>query len=195
MARRKAFNVHDLYPADYCFDWDSFEADPEHYVFTQDDIAYSNAMELEKYEQETPMTPYEERALRRWVASGHSVMEPPPSKYGCIYPAHPAPDFLEVYRTDKELDAATRGMTTAEKITYLKKYIGYEDEPEDERLRREENERLHEQTPEDALKVIRKLQREIFYLYMFRAEQGMASEVNEYMEEHMNTPIPFEDEW
>lgn len=195
MARRKAFNVHDLYPADYCFDWDAFEADPEHYVFTQDDIAYSNAMELERYEQETPMTPYEKRALRRWVASGHSVMEPPPSKYGCIYPAHPALDFLEVYRTDKELDAATRGMTTAEKITYLKEYIGYEDEPEDERLRREENERLHEQTPEDARKVIRKLQREIFYLYMFLAEQGMASEVNEYMEEHMDTPIPFEDEW
>jgi hypothetical protein len=28
-------------------------------------------MELEKYEQETPMTPYEKRALRRWVISGH----------------------------------------------------------------------------------------------------------------------------
>ena len=80
MARRKPFNVHDLYPADYCFNWEAFEADPERYVFTKDDIAYSNAMELEKYEQETPMTPYEKRALRRWVASGHSVMETPPSR-------------------------------------------------------------------------------------------------------------------
>jgi len=46
MARRKPFNVHDLYPADYCFNWEAFEADPERYVFTKDDIAYSNAMEL-----------------------------------------------------------------------------------------------------------------------------------------------------
>jgi hypothetical protein len=75
---RKEFNIHDLYPADYCFNWEKFEADPEHYEFTPEDIAYSNAMELEKYEEETPMTPYEKRALRRWVASGHSVMEPPP---------------------------------------------------------------------------------------------------------------------
>ena len=51
MATRKRFSVHDLYPADYCFDWDAFEADPEHYQFTAEDIAYSNAMELEEYER------------------------------------------------------------------------------------------------------------------------------------------------
>ena len=62
---RKSFNVHDLYPSDYCFDRAAFEADPEHYVFTADDIAYFNAMELERYELETPMTPYEKRAVRR----------------------------------------------------------------------------------------------------------------------------------
>lgn len=44
MAKNKVFNVHDLYPADYCFDYESFDADPEGYVFTQDDIAYFNAM-------------------------------------------------------------------------------------------------------------------------------------------------------
>ena len=38
MARNKFFNVHDLYPADYCFDYESFYADPEGYVFTPDDI-------------------------------------------------------------------------------------------------------------------------------------------------------------
>lgn len=70
MADRRKFNTHALYPADYCFDWESFEADPDHYKFTEEDLAYFNAIELEKYERVTPMTPYEKRALRRWVASG-----------------------------------------------------------------------------------------------------------------------------
>ena len=77
MAKYKAFNVHDLYPADYVFPWDKFESDPEGYQFTSEDIAYTNAMELEEYELKTPMTPYEKRALRRWVAAGHSVRETP----------------------------------------------------------------------------------------------------------------------
>ena len=40
MSKRKPFSVHDLYPADYCFDYDAFEADPENYVFTPEDCAY-----------------------------------------------------------------------------------------------------------------------------------------------------------
>ena len=132
MADRQKFNIKSLYPVDYCFDSKAFEADPEHYEFTVDDIAYVNAMELEKYEMDTPMTPYEKRALRRWVASGHSVTEPPPSRYACIYPSHPVPDFLEVYRTDKELDIATKGMSYEQRIAYLKEYVGYIDDIEDE---------------------------------------------------------------
>ena len=58
MAGNKAFNVHDLYPQGYCFDYEAFEADPESYVFTPDDMAYLNAMELEQYEREVPMTYY-----------------------------------------------------------------------------------------------------------------------------------------
>ena len=124
---RKEFNIHDLYPADYIFDQKSFKADPDNYEFTADDTAYLNAMELEAYEMDTPMTPYEKRALRRWVISGHSVMEPPPSKYACVYPSHPIPTFLDVYRTDKELDAATKGMTKDERLAYLKSYAGFGD--------------------------------------------------------------------
>ena len=67
MAKNRVFNVHDLYPADYCFDSESFYADPEGYVFTPEDIAYSNAMELERYEREVPMTYYEKTLLRKWV--------------------------------------------------------------------------------------------------------------------------------
>ena len=195
MARRKPFNVHDLYPADYCFNWEAFEADPERYVFTKDDIAYSNAMELEKYEQETPMTPYEKRALRRWVASGHSVMETPPSRYACIHCCYPPPSFLDVYREDKQLDAATRGMTKSEKASYLKEYVGFPEESAEEQAQREANQHLHEQTPEAAREVIRTLQRKIFYLSTFLAEQGLSSEAEDYLSDHMDTPALFEDEW
>ena len=195
MARRKPFNVHDLYPADYCFNWDAFEADPDRYVFTEDDIAYSNAMELEKYEQETPMTPYEKRALRKWVASGHSVMDTPPSRYACIHCCYPPPSFLDVYREDRLLDAATKGMTEAEKVSYLKAYAGFQEESDEERMLREENQRLHDQTPEAAREVIRRLQRKIFYLSIFLAEQGLSSEAEEYLDDHMDTPALFEDEW
>ena len=152
-------------------------------------------MELEKYELETPMTPYERRALRRWVASGHSVMEAPTSRYPCIHCCYPPPSFLDVYREDKQLDKATKGMTKAEKTAYLKDYIGFVDESEEERTRREENKHLHEQTPEAAREIIRKLQRKIFYLYMFLAEQGLDSESDDFIEKHMDTPTPFEEEW
>lgn len=192
---RKKFSIHDLYPADYCFDWEKFEADPEHYKFTADDYAYCNAIELEEYEEETPMTPYEKRALRRWVASGHSVREAPPSRYACIYPSTPAPWFLDVYRTDRELDDATKGMSKAEKDSYLKEYIGYKEETEQERQVREESERLHRQTPEKAKEKIRMLQRKLSYTWMFLFQEGLWEEASEFIEEHMDEPLPFEDEW
>jgi hypothetical protein len=195
MAKRKKFNIHSLYPADYSFNWGAFEADPENYIFTPEDNAYMNAMELEKYELETPMTPYEKRALRRWVASGHSVLDTPPSKYGCVYPSHPAPDFLDVYRTDKELDKATRGMSDEERDAYLKEYIGYVDETEEERKAREYHERLHRQTPKEAQEKIKMLQRKLFYIWMFLGQEGIWEEAEEFIKEHMSEPVPFEDEW
>ena len=152
-------------------------------------------MELEKYEQETPMTPYEKRALRRWVASGHSVMETPPSRYACIHCCYPPPSFLDVYREDKQLDAATRGMTKSEKASYLKEYVGFPEESAEERAQREANQHLHEQTPKAAREVIRTLQRKIFYLSTFLAEQGLSSEAEDYLSDHMDTPALFEDEW
>lgn len=195
MARKKEFNVHDLYPTDYCFDWETFQADPEHYVFTRDDIAYWNAMELQRYENETPMTPYERRALRKWVSSGHSVGEAPPSKYRCTHGCCPPPDFLDVYREDRMLDAVRKRMNRAEREAYLKEYFGFCEEPEEERLHREHRERLHRETPEEAKNTIRNLQRRIFYLYMFISEQGLSSEADEYLDDHLDTPTPFEDEW
>ena len=131
MAKNKAFNVHDLYPADYCFDYAAFEADPESYVFTPDDIAYLNAMELERYEQEVPMSHYEKKLLRKWVASGHSPRENAGSKYICLSGAEPY-DFLDVYRMDREIRRDIRGMTRAEQESYIKEHTGWTDAPADD---------------------------------------------------------------
>lgn len=195
MAKKKKYNIHSGYPADHCFDWEAFEADPDNYVFTAEDIAYINAVELERYERETPMTPYEKRALRRWVASGHSVREMPPSRYGCIYPSHPAPDFLEVYRTDKELDKATRGMTTDRRIAYLKEYIGYANDTEEEGQAREDSGRLQRKTPTEVQRKMRMLQRQLHYTWMYLAQEGIWEEAEEFVKGHMCEPAPFEDEW
>ena len=129
MAKKGSFSIHDLYPADYEFDWEAFEADPESYVFTPEDIAYNNAMELERYEREVPMTAYEKKLLREWVMSGHSPRENPGSKYyGLMYPD---PDFLTVYRLDREIQRDTRGMNEDEKIAYIKGCTGWRDDLEE----------------------------------------------------------------
>ena len=60
---REHFSVHDFYTADYCFDYDAFEADPENCKFIVEDNAYLNTIELNRYEDTVPMTPYERRPL------------------------------------------------------------------------------------------------------------------------------------
>lgn len=127
--RKKAFNVHDLYPKDYCFNFEAFEADPESYVFTEDDIAYMNAMELERYEQKVPMSSYEKKLLRKWVMSGHSPYENPGSKY--LFTLDTSSwDFLDVYRMDRDIRRDMKGMSKAEQTAYLKEEMGCPDDPE-----------------------------------------------------------------
>ncbi len=131
MTKNKKFNVHDLYPADYRFDYEGFEKDPESYIFTADDIAYNNAMELERYEREVPMSRYEKKLLREWVVSGHSPRENPGSRYICLTGSEPY-DFLDVYRMDREIRQDMKGMNKAEQEAYLKDYMGWRDDPVDE---------------------------------------------------------------
>ena len=100
-----------------------------------------------------------------------------------------------VYRTDKELDAAMKGMTRKEKRAYLMEYVGFQDEPEEQRRQREENQRIHAQTPEKAKEKIRLLQRKLFYIWMFLSQEGLEEDAEEYVKDHMDEPIPFEDEW
>lgn len=127
MAKNKTFNVHDLYPENYCFDYGAFEADPESYVFTPDDIAYLNARDLEEFELNVPMTPYEKRALRKWVRDGHSPYENGGSKYYCFAEWGPY-TFLDIYRMDREIDHEIKGMKKAERIAYLKELMRGRDE-------------------------------------------------------------------
>ena len=59
MAKNKELNQQALYSEDYSFNFESFYVNPDGHMFTPDDIAYLNARELEAYEQNVPMTPYE----------------------------------------------------------------------------------------------------------------------------------------
>ena len=205
MAKYKAFNVHDLYPEDYVFPWSAFEADPEGYQFTSDDIAYLNARQLEDYELKVPMTPYEKRALRKWVASGHSVLENPGSKYLPVDLMYPSPDFLDVYRTDRELDRVLKGKTDEEIRAYLMDYLGWTDEPDEpdelpEYIHEEGNQFQQTQAPsststsmpdQDSQDDIM-MRRQNFYLWMFIAQEGLYEEAKEYLSENMDEPMPFE---
>ena len=183
--KRKRFRIHDLYPANYCFDWEAFIADPEHYVFTEDDLAYSNAMDLERFERKTPMTPAEKRALRKWVKSGHSIWDNPGSKYICDLGLN----FLEVYRADHEIAAAIRGKTPDEKEAYIKEYVGYED-PTPEELERMDAIR---NTSAYVITRYEEISHQLDILWNYLIEKGLNDDARIYLEKHMDDepPIPF----
>ena len=90
-------------------------------------------MELERYEAEVPMTPYEKRPLRKWVISGHSPRDNGGSKYLCLSSNAPY-DFLDVYRMDREIERDMKGMNSEEQKAYLMEYMGWTDDPEPESL-------------------------------------------------------------
>ena len=162
--------------------------DDEDITFTANEIQQLNMRELADYEEKVPMTPAEKRILRKWVASGHSVKEHPASRYVSLYGAWPPPDFLTVYRMDKEIQRGLKGKTKAEQVSYLKRYTGYEEaagEEEAERIARE-------QTPDLIKARIRKLERELFYIWLFLSQEGLCEEAHDFVADHKNEPIPFE---
>ena len=168
----------------YDVDDDALYADPEHYRFSEKEIRSLNVRALEEYELRVPMTPAEKRALRKWVASGHSVGESPGSKYICDI----GMDFLDVYRADHEIAAAIRGKTKAEKIAYIKEYTGYVD-PTPEELERMDAIR---NTPVYVQKKYGKLSRKLFLLWEFLAVEGLCQEAREYLEEHKDEEMPMD---
>ena len=172
---------------EYHFNYDAFYEDPEGFQFDEEDIGYLNVRELESYEQKVPMTASEKRALRKWVAQGHSVRESPVSKYICI-PDSGRYDFLDVYRMDHEISAAIRGKSRAEKEAYIKEYTGYQD-PTPEELERMD---AVKNTPVYVQRKYEKLCRQVFQLWDFLAEEGLWNDAKEYLEEHKDDDIPIE---
>lgn len=168
----------------------SYKYYDDDHSFTEEEIQLLNKRELEEYEEKYPMTPAEKRALRKWVASGHSVYEHPGSRYICLYGAYPPRDFLDVYRMDREIKQDLKGKSRAERERYLKEYTGYVDPPEES----PESIAL-KQLPEMIKNRIRKLEREAFYLSMFVAQEGLWAESEKFLNENMDNPIPFELEW
>lgn len=166
------------------------DIDGDEYIFTQAEIQEYNQQVLLEYEENVPMTPYEKRALRKWVASGHNPLEHPGSRYVCLIGVDPPPDFLSVYRMDRELKQAIKGMTKAERIAYLKDYMGYEDEPEEVRILR----KTRDITPPFAREYIHKLERKDFYTRDFLSRNGylMMNELDKYVKDHLDEPLPFE---
>ncbi len=145
---------------------------------------------LRNMKQSYPMTPAEKRALRKWVASGHCVYDHPESRYICLFGAYPPRDFLDVYRMDREIMQALKGKSRAERERYLKEYISYSDPPEETP---ESIAWIH--LPEPIKDRIRKIEREAFYLSMFIAQKRLWAESQEFLNDNMDNPIPFELEW
>lgn len=160
----------------------------ENMEFTPEEIQRFNEEELEEYESKVAMTPAEKRALRKWVSGGHSVAENPGSRYICTYGMYPPPDFLDVYRMDREIRAELKGKSRAERIAYLKEYVGYQDETPEEKKQREDA----ANTPDSVKEYIHKLEREVFYLWLFLSRENMEAEAREYVAENRDEPIPFE---
>lgn len=169
---------------EYHFDSEAFFEDPEGYVFTEEDIRATNAAVLEKYEQKIPMTPCEKRALRRWVSQGHSVLEAPVSKYICPLPSYM--DFLDVYRMDREIAAAIKGMAPDRKEAYIKEYTGYKDSTPEELERM----KAVDHTPEYVRVRYEKMAHQLFILWDYLAAEGLYNEAKEYLEEHLDDDVP-----
>ena len=86
-------------------------------------------------------------------------------------------------------------MSEEELLAYLQEYTGCYAETEEEQEKRLAKERLHENTPEEARKKIRLLQRELSHTWHFILGAGLGEQAAAYVEKHMDEPTPFEDEW
>ena len=84
--------------------------------------------ELKEYLKETKMTAKECKALREWVAAGHSVHEN--NAMAVCEGGYPI-DFLDIYREEEELRQATKGMNPGDARKYMMDYYGYTDSPRD----------------------------------------------------------------
>ncbi|WP_026508604.1 hypothetical protein [Butyrivibrio sp. MC2013] len=84
--------------------------------------------ELREYLKVTKMTAKERKALREWVATGHSVHE---NNAMAVYEGGCPIDFLDIYREEEEIRQATKEMSPEDARKYAMEYYGWSDEPND----------------------------------------------------------------
>lgn len=82
--------------------------------------------ELKEYLQVTKMTAKERKALREWVATGHSVHE---NNAMAVYEGGFPIDFLDIYREEEEIRQATKRMSPEDARKYVMEYYAWSDEP------------------------------------------------------------------
>lgn len=143
------------------------------------------AVQLREYEDRIPMNAYEKRALRKWVAQGHSVHEAPPTRYAL---ASQETDFLDAYRLEKYLEGEVRGMSREQKKRYLWDFYGFHEESALEKKKREDD----ASTPPAVREELRRCRREIFHLGEFLYSRGLYEEAQAYVVEKAAEEIPFE---
>ena len=80
--------------------------------------------ELKEYLKDTKITAKERKALREWVAAGHSVHEN--NAMAVSEGGYPI-DFLDIYREEEELRQATKDMSPEDARKYMMNYYGYTD--------------------------------------------------------------------
>ena len=136
--------------------------------------------QYKEYISKTPMTKTEQRALREWVKSGHSVYENPGSRYLCE--SYPPQDYLEVYRQDHEIKLALEGKSPDEIELYLREYMGYEPA---------ESVGIDSEPKKTAKEYIRELEHDLFFLWDYICSEGLWNKATKYLEEHKDEDIPF----
>lgn len=161
------------------------------YTFSMEDVYNLNQIELKLYEASIHMNANEKRALRRWVDSGHSVSEHPGSEYISVGAMWPPPDFLTVYRMDREIRKAIKGMSKEEKAAFLNDYAGL-----GIRTPEQEAEAVAKRFPPPyTVKHIHKIERELFFMwdYLFTHKQWAdLQELSKYVEDHRDVEVPYE---
>lgn len=143
--------------------------------------------EFRQYTEENNMTKYERHLLRDWVRSGHSVYETVESRY-LPGPSNPPMDFLEMYRFDRELTADMKGMTPAEKESYLKACMGWQNPMPEEIVMQE----ARQQAPEAIKDRVRCLERDLLHLWEFVWQEGLGEDAGEFVKARRNETVPFE---
>ena len=154
---------------------------------SEEDLQEFYRQELADYEQRVSMSPAEKRALRKWVASGHSPYEHPGSRYICLIDAFPPPDFLDVYRMDREIKRELAGKSKAEKAAFLKAYTGCDEETD--------NTGIDKSASPASLEHIHKIECELFHIWEFLYQNANCCDLEElynYVNEHKDDPVPLE---